>query len=107
MIVMYAYYKWNEICGLKDFYPDPQQYMIDLHKIVEEGYFKNVDYCGQLNSTCGGTTELGLHYGMVFIGDKETLKDIKNLIEADCYESFEMGTMEKLDKDLNKVELAL
>lgn len=100
-IVTYAYYGWKEIGGI--FAPDPDRYMIDLHKIVESGNFKHVDYCGQMNRSCGGQEEFGNHYGMIFIADEETTKKILGMIENDYQESFELGTMDKLTKDLEKV----
>ena len=106
-IVTYVYYGWLDLYGLGIKAADPQQYMIDLHKIVESGYFGHVDYCGQMNCTCGGAEEFGVHYGMVLVADEKTTREILDLIENDYMEAFEMKTMEKLNKNLKKVELSL
>ena len=102
-ILTYVYYGLKKVGEVT--IPDPDQYMIDLHKIVESDNFKHVDYCGQMNCSCGGREEFGLHYGMIFIADKEKTKEILSMIENDYQESFDMKTMDKLTKDLEKVEL--
>lgn len=105
LIVTYVYYKWIDVgMGIKG--PDPQQYMTDLHKIVESGHFSNVNYCGQMNCTCAYTEDFGPHYGMIFVANKETTRKMLDMIKNDVTEAFDYKTMEKMNsKTLEKVEL--
>ena len=52
------------------------------------------------------TEEFGIHYGIILVANKETTKEILNMIQNDYMEAFDYKTMEKLNRNLEMVELA-
>jgi len=103
-VTTYVYYRWETVGPMRIRGTNPDRYMDNLRRIVDCGYFNDVEYAGMLNCTCGNTDDVGMHYGFIINTDVETTKKILNLIEYDICESFLTETMEKLDKNYETMD---
>lgn len=99
-VLTYVYHKFEKVGEPDLMGTNPDRYMETLRGIVNRGWFSHVIYAGMLNTTCGGTDELGQHYGFILEADKTKMKTMLCVIDHDIAESFDKETMEKLDKNL-------